>query len=80
MALASSLPNRDERPRPPMATALAPEDLTEEAIFLKLRMTFERPPAIEGTRWYEMLNSFARRKAAEIRAERGTPETVPPAP
>ena len=46
------------------------EDLSEEAIFPKLRMTFTRPEGIEGGRWYEMLTSFARRKAEQMRAER----------
>ena len=71
LAQAAVLPNRDYRPRAPRSASVeAEEDLSEEAIFLKLRMTFTRPEGIEGERWYEMLTSFARRKAEQMRAER----------
>jgi hypothetical protein len=72
-AHAEALPNRDYRPRPPTAAEPAEEeeDLSEDAIFQKLRMTFTRPDGIDGPRWYEMLISFARRKAAEAAEERG---------
>ena len=72
LAQAAVLPNRDYRPRAPEddTASVEEEDLSEEAIFLKLRMTFTRPEGIEGERWYEMLTSFARRKAAQMQAER----------
>jgi len=80
LAQAAALPNRDYRPRAPgiSPTPAEEEDLSEEAIFLKLRMTFTRPAGIEGERWYEMLSSFARRKAEEARAERAAERDAPP--
>ena len=80
LAQAAVLPNRDHRPRPPSTTSRPeePQDLSEEAIFLKLRMTFTRPEGIEGERWYEMLTSFARRKAEEARAEREAEQEADP--
>ena len=72
LAQAAVLPNMDYRPRAPREgpNVAEEEDLSEEAIFLKLRMTFARPEGIEWERWYEMLTSFARRKAEQMQAER----------